>query len=106
MNMSNHLGLIEKKIRLEKGLTLDNVSADLGISRAFLSYAENGKKTLREEDFIRFLNYYGIIFDFDLSSAEKVHSILDKLVMALIYRNHDREIQITKSFMNDRYLCQ
>lgn len=25
MNMSNHLGLIERKIRLEKGLTLDNV---------------------------------------------------------------------------------
>ncbi len=106
LNMSNHLGLVERKIRLEKGLTLDNVSADLGISRAFLSYAENGKKTLKEEDFIRFLNYYGVVFDFDLSLAEKVHSILDKLVMALTYRNRDREIQIAKSFMNDRYLYE
>lgn len=102
MDIYNNFGLFERALRLKKELTLDNVASDLGMSRAFLSYAENGQKTLRKEDFIRFLEYYEIEFNFDSSIISEIYSYLDELVIALIYRNRERENEIAKLITDNR----
>lgn len=102
MNIYNNLGFIEKSIRNEKGMTLDNVSNDLNLSKAFLSYAEHGKKKLKEDTFIAFLNCYQIDFDFDLSLVNEVRDLLDELVMALAYRNRKQEHETAQLIIKNR----
>ncbi len=75
---------------------MDNVANDLGMSRAFLSYAENGQKTLRKEDFIRFLDFYDISFNFDSSITNEIHNLLDEMVSAFIYRNQSYGNEVVK----------
>lgn len=99
MDAQKDLGPIVRRLRLAKGLTLDNVAVDLGISKAFLSYAENGKMLLKNDVFDQFLNRYRIGFNNDLSMIGKIKNILDNLVRALIYSNSEREDEIINEVM-------
>ena len=86
-----YIGFIEKNIRLKKGLSLDNVSHDLKISKGNLSDSENGKKLMRETIFKRFLDYYGIEFCFDRCLLDEIRRLLGNLMDAYIYKNRVKE---------------
>ncbi|MBF0578883.1 helix-turn-helix transcriptional regulator [Erysipelotrichaceae bacterium RD49] len=102
MEIYNSLGLFEKSLRLKNKFTLDNIANDLEISRTFLSYVENGKRTLRKDDFVRFLEYYKIEFDFGLWIIDEIRHYLDELITALIYRNNEQELEIAKAIAKNR----
>ena len=88
------LGLFEKKLRTEMGLSIDNVSSDLKISKGNLSDAENGKRQFKEPLFHRFLKYYDITFDFDPALPNTIKNELNHLVEAFTYRNIEQECLI------------
>ena len=94
-----YIGFIEKNIRLKKGLSLDNVSHDLKISKGNLSDSENGKKLMRETIFKRFLDYYGIEFCFDRCLLDEIRRLLGNLMDAYIYKNRVKEAQVLEQFI-------
>lgn len=102
MDICGNYGLIERRLRQSKGLTLDNVVANLEVSKTFLSYAENGKKVLTEEAFIQFLDSFHISFNFDLSLVNEIRGVLNDLVTALIYRNKKNENELMEFFIKNR----
>ncbi len=52
-----------KRLRIEKGLTLQELSEELGISIATLSRWENGINDIGSDNIIVLSNYFGISAD-------------------------------------------
>lgn len=96
------LGLFERKLRTEIGLSIDNVAYDLKISKGNLSDAENGKRLLKEPLFLRFLECYNICFDFGPSFPNQIKNELDHLIKAFIYRNKEQEYLILEQINKKR----
>lgn len=100
MTINDHYGYIEKQLRIQRELSIDNVSNDLKISKGYLSEVENGKRKLNELTFRKFLDFYEIDFDFDPSLTEEVQRLLNDLMEAYIYKNAAKEEQILTFFEN------
>ncbi len=78
-------GFIEKWLRTELELTIDNVSYDLKISKGNLSEMENGKRRMKKDQFLRFTSFYRIEFDFSDEVHREIFDLLCRLVDCLIY---------------------
>ena len=100
MTINDHYDYIEKQLRIQRELSIDNVSNDLKISKGYLSEAENGKRKLNELTLRKFLDFYKIDFGFDPSLSEEVHRLLNDLMEAYIYKNAAKEEQILTFFEN------
>lgn len=98
MIINDHFGYIEKQLRIQRELSIDNVSNDLKISKGYLSEAENGKRKLNEFTFRKFLDFYEIDFDFDPNLSKEVHRLLNDLMEAYTYKNSEKEEQILTIF--------
>lgn len=98
MEIINSLGYIEKMIRKNQGLSLDNVSKDLKISKGNLSEMENGRRPLNDTIFRHFLEHYKINFDFDLGLLNEIEQLLQDLMEAYIYKDTEKESQIAQEF--------
>lgn len=98
MDIINSLGFIEKRLRKSYGLSLDNVSRDLRISKGNLSEMENGRRPFNETLFRQFLELYKINFDFDLGLLNEIEQLLKELMEAYIYKDSETESQIAQKF--------
>ena len=90
------LGLVERRLRLNSNLTIEQAAKYLGISRGNLSEIENGKRGLKEEAFLKFINHFYPDFNFDWLLVEEAEKKLDELAFAFIYCNFAREDEIEK----------
>lgn len=106
MNIYNNLGFFEKRLRKARGYSLENVAHNIGISKSLLSDAENGRRILKPELFMRFLIYYGIEFSFNELDANLAQSILNDLVLAWTDRDFIDEKTITKKLKDNRLILQ
>ena len=57
---SKAFGLVISRLRTEKGMSQESVSAFAGISRSHLTMLENGKKTARLDTVFRLADALGI----------------------------------------------
>lgn len=94
---NNYLGFVEKRIRLQNGWSIDNVSKDLKIAKGYLSDAENGKRILKESIFRSILDFYEIDFDFDLNLLDDARFLLNDLMEAYIYKDVKKERRILEA---------
>ena len=106
MNVYSNLGFFEKQLRKSCGYSLENVSHDIGISKGFLSEAENGRRILKPEAFTRFLERYGIDFSLDESAANMAQSLLNDFVLAWIDRDFADEEKIKRMLEHNRPILQ
>ncbi len=106
MNVYSNLGFFEKQLRKSCGYSLENVSHDIGISKGFLSEAENGRRILKPEAFTRFLERYGIDFSLDESAANMAQSLLNDFVLAWIDRDFADEEKIKRMLAHNRPILQ
>ncbi len=102
MDITKSLGFIEKRIRKKQGLSLENVSKDLKISKGNLSEIENGRRPLNEALFRQFVERYKINFDFDLGLLNEIEQLLQELMEAYTYKNFEKERQITRNYNLER----
>lgn len=79
-------------IRKSKGLTQEYVAKEIGITRASLSYYENGERTLDVFVFCKLCNFYELsadkILNFDFHDLEKIvnynaASVINKAIAEL-----------------------
>ncbi len=53
-----------KKLRLEKGLTLDDVSDIFDLTKTAISYYENGKRFPKMNTLRKMADFYGVSYDY------------------------------------------
>ena len=112
--MTTPLGLELRRLRKDKGYTLEEVAENTGITKQYLSLLENGKrKAISFEIMISFSNFYGVPLDYfktftqedeqkPLSEKELMvwNTITEKVYEQVYYKNSSRLIDILKSFKN------
>lgn len=98
MDIYNKLGFIEKRLRKKMGLSLENVSKDLKVSKGNLCEMENGKRPLKEETFHDFIECYQRDFRLDPFLIGKAEDLLDNLINAYVYKNEEKENELIQTF--------
>lgn len=96
------LGLVERKLRVSRNLTIEQTAKALNISKGNLCEIESGKRRLKKETFLMFITLFSPTFDFSESLVEEAEAKLDELVTALLYRNREREDLIENWMIKNR----
>ncbi|MCR5111487.1 MAG: helix-turn-helix transcriptional regulator [Ruminococcus sp.] len=73
MNTSDIL----KKLRIDKGLTLQELSEQLEIHRTNLSDLENGRRKIGLSVLTKFADFYGVTLDY-IMGREMIHDVDDQ----------------------------
>lgn len=95
-------GFLEKLFRIQKGLSISNVSEDLKWAKGNLSEIENGKRKMSRENIDKFICYYGIPFDFSLDKERTGRNLIIELGKSLIFQNYETEKRIKEYFYNHK----
>ena len=99
---SKKLGLMEKWLRLNSNLTIEQAAKCLNVSKGNLSEVENGKRGLKNEVFSRFIDRFYPNFDYNWSLPEEAEIKLDELFHAFAYWDSSEEDQIEKWVTENR----
>lgn len=92
--MITSIGKFLRKLRIDKGEILRNMAETLGVSSAFLSAVENGKKKLPDAWFPKLQEYYGL-------SVEQ----MEELKQAVIESGDTVELNIRNASAGNRQLA-
>lgn len=83
----NLLGFVEKSIRKQLDYTIENVADRIGVSKGWLSEVENGLRTMKPETFQKFIETYGIEFNYSEELSTETEELLDNILHAFVSQN-------------------
>lgn len=72
--MATELGILLRHWRLDKGVNMFEMASSVGISTAFLSAIENGKKKITDKIISKIIDY----FDLSEENVKSLHNAIDK----------------------------
>ena len=95
------IGMRIKSLRIRSGMTQAELAEEIGCSVPYLSYVENGRKTIAFEQFLRVLDAFSVSADELLTDEESLgQDAYTTTIMNLVNTCTTEEKQLLLDFLN------
>lgn len=107
--ISSNIGLILKKLRKSRNLTLDSVAEYFGTTKATISRYETGKHVPDVQLLIKMSKYYDVSMDYIVGINENIYTSLELAIINKIQKlnnaNQNQVLGMINYMLSDKNNC-
>lgn len=95
--MDKTLNFLIREIRKQRGISLENLAADIDKNISELSLIERGIKTVNQEIFQNIMSLFNIEFNYDLTINEFLMEKLNALISLIYFCQKEKRVELIQS---------